>query len=153
MEEEIMNVYVFSSANLTNIWAGVGAHMWAISLGQSKNPSIQGKAKNLPIGGFGIFYCVEKKALTTPFIVRSKPDEKAIIVHIWPGEWALPFRIVPLGSPEKLLFIEKLVAKLPSLSPEKHWDSLFHVSPITVFAPSRITDEDWAVIINELAQE
>jgi hypothetical protein len=32
-----MHIFVFSSNNLTNIWAGVGAGKWAVSLELSKN--------------------------------------------------------------------------------------------------------------------
>lgn len=32
-----MQIYVFSSNNLTNIWAGVGAGMWAGSMKLAKN--------------------------------------------------------------------------------------------------------------------
>ena len=150
----MIDIYAFSSANLTNIWAGVGAHLWAVSLEQARNASIRGKARNLPVGGVGIFYCVEDKALTTPFLIRSKPDLDTEITHVWPERWALSFRIVPLGSPEKRVPVSELRSKLPSLArTTSAWNSLFHISPLTVFAASKVSEDDWAVLIQELADE
>lgn len=66
-----MELFVFSSKTLTNIWAGIGARKWAVSLDQAANPGIATKAKALRIGSIGILYCVETQSLTTPFIVAS----------------------------------------------------------------------------------
>jgi hypothetical protein len=145
-----MDIFVFTSANLTNIWAGVGARQWAVSNEQAGNASIQGKARKFAIGSLGIFYCVESQCLTTPFMVVSKPRFEEIVSHIWPGSWSLPFGIVPLGSPHKLLPVSRLAPKLPSLTSGQSWSSLFHVTPLTVFASSKLTPEDWAVVVGEL---
>jgi hypothetical protein len=150
----MIDLYVFSSATLTNIWAGIGSRNWAVSLEQGRNASIQGKAKNLPIGGLGIFYCVQEKALTTPFLIRSKPEPNRVIEHIWPEKWSLPFRIVPLGSPDSLITTIDLKKLLPSLSTgAKRWNELFHVSPLTVFAASKISETDWEILVSRLADE
>ncbi|TPK74784.1 hypothetical protein FJ930_07220 [Mesorhizobium sp. B2-4-15] len=145
------DVYVFTSANLTNLWAGVGAGYWAVSAKQAGNSSIRGKAKSLPTGAFGLFYCVEAKALTTPFIVTSKPNDNVIIRHVWEHEWHLPFTIVPLSDPRLILRIDELGTLLPSLrGASKTWNDLFHISPITVFAPSKLSEKDWEIIIGIL---
>ncbi len=145
-----MDIFVFSSENLTNIWAGVGARTWAVAPKQAKSAQIQGKAKKLAVGSLGLFYCVESKCLTTPFMVTSKPQVGEIVSHIWSGQWGLPFGIVPLGSPHKTLRVSSLASKLPSLSSGQGWASLFHVAPATVFAASKLTPEDWAAIVGEL---
>jgi hypothetical protein len=146
-----MDIYAFSSNNLTNIWAGIGARKWAVSITQSKNASIITKSQQLSIGSLGLFYCVQTQSLTTPFVIRSKPSKEAIITNIWPEHWALPFNIIPLGSPDKQLHKDKLGEILPILKNKpQNWDRLIHISPITIFAASKIPEEDWGVLINSL---
>lgn len=147
-----MEVFTFSAANLTNIWAGVGSHSWAVSPEQAANASIQGKARKFQVGCLGIFYCVSSKSLTTPFLVSSPPRPNEVVTNVWPEQWALPFGIVPMGSPHRQLPVSSLATKLPGLAGSQAWSSLFHVSPITGFAPSQLTPEDWAVLVHELVQ-
>lgn len=147
-----MHVFVFSSNSLTNIWAGIGARRWAVSKAQGENPSIRTKARNFPIGALGLIYCVQTRSVTTPFLVRTKPDEEAIVEDIWPEPWLLPFSILPLGSPLHQIKKDDLGTKLPSLiNGQKRWDQLLHVQPLTVFAPSELSDNDWSVLVSELA--
>lgn len=148
-----MKLFVFSSYSISNIWAAIGARQWAVSKKQAENKSIRTKASNVPIGSLGIFYYnIGIAYFTTPFLICSKPDAGKIIKDIWPKEWALPFRILPLGSPEKHITASKLASMLPSLKGKSgEWKSLFHVQGLTVFTPSPITDMDWEVIISELA--
>ncbi|WP_298834775.1 hypothetical protein [uncultured Piscinibacter sp.] len=147
-----MDVYTFSVADNTNIWAAVGAQMWAISEKQAANPSNQGKARKFQIGSIGLFYCVEEESLTTPFIVTSAPRFNEQVVNIWKGTWALPFGIHPFGNPNRQLKVAALAERLPSLRAEKRsWTTLFHVSPMTIFAASHLTQEDWALLVQELA--
>jgi len=149
-----MHIFVFSSSNLTNTWAGIGARRWAVSRRQGNNPSIRSKASKLPIGGLGLFYCVETKSFTTPFLIRTKPQADVVVEDVWPEPWALPFGILPLGSPERRMKKHELAERLPSLSDGgRHWTQLLHVEPPTVFAPSQISEEDWAVLVSELAVE
>lgn len=146
-----MELFVFSAANLTNIWAGVGAHMWAVSPEQASNASIQGKARKFQVGSLGLFYCVATKSLTTPFLVTTTPRFGEVIANVWPESWELPFGIVPLGSPHKQIPVASLAEKLPSLTGGKSWTSLFTFQPVTVFAASRPSTEDWAILVAELA--
>jgi hypothetical protein len=137
-----MDIYAFSSGNLTNIWAAIGARKWAVSLAQSQNSSIRTKSQNLPIGSFGLFYCVETKSLTTPFVIRSKPSKEDIIKNIWPEHWALPFNIIPFGTPNKQLHKDELANILPFLQGKLYtWDKFIHISPTTIFAASKIPEE------------
>ncbi|MEW6658908.1 MAG: hypothetical protein AB1424_09630 [Thermodesulfobacteriota bacterium] len=146
-----MDIYVFSSRDLTNIWAAIGAKKWAVSIKQSNNPSILTKSKNLPIGSFGLFYCVKEKCLTTPFVIRSKPSQEETIDNIWDKTWALPFSIIPLGSPNNRLDKDKLKQLLPYLKNNRRsWDKIFFVGAMMVFTPSKIPEEDWGILINSL---
>jgi hypothetical protein len=146
-----VQVFTFSAANLTNIWAGVGARMWAVSPEQAANASIQGKARKFQVGSLGIFYCVLTKSVTTPFLVSSAPRFGHTVSNVWPESWELSFGIVPLGSPHKRLTVSSLGTKLPSLAGGKQWTTLFTFQPVTVFAASQLQSEDWAVLVGELA--
>jgi hypothetical protein len=150
-----MPIFVFSSRNLTNIWAGIGATLWAVS--KSKDPSThQGrltKAKNMQIGSLGILYCSETQSLTTPFVVLSNPDPKALVKNIWPEEWVLPFKIHSLGTPTKQLSKDEAMSTLPTLRGSQH-TNFSHALPVqatTVFSPSPLKDIDWEILIKRLA--
>jgi hypothetical protein len=148
-------IFVFSSKDLTNIWAGIGAGLWAVS----RSPDAathQGrvtKAKNMRVGSFGILYCSATQSLTTPFIVFSSPDPKAVINNIWKGEWVLPFKIHPLGTPTKSLSKNEAMKVLPTLrtSGKNNIGHVINVQAITAFSPSRLIDQDWEVLIGRLA--
>ncbi len=145
------SIYVFSSENLTNVWAGVGARLWAVSEGQGNNPSIITKSQKVNVGEFGIFYINEIKAFTTPFVIRSRPKKGESVANVWRNTWYLPFSIVPLGSPKLSIPAHQLNELLPSIiSAKKNWDQFLFVSPMTVFASARITPEDWAILIEKL---
>lgn len=142
-----MELYVFSSKNLTNIWAGVGAQTWAVSDDQAKNRGIVTKAKDLRIGSFGILYCVQTQALTVPFLVSSVPEAAGVVTDIWPEEWHLPFGILPLGSPRKQMGKE-MIAALPCVtSTQKQWNNVIRTQGQFAFQPSHIEPEDWEQII------
>ena len=112
-----MKLYSFASENLTNIWAGIGAGMWAV--GESENSTfVKGwntKAGRMPIGAFGILYCNETGSLTVPFVVYSKADPNRTETEVWSKAWVLPFAIKPLGNPRRQLTRERARQVLPSL--------------------------------------
>jgi hypothetical protein len=148
----VVQVYVFSSSNLTNIWAGVGARLWAVSETQAANASLATRSRDLPIGALGLLYCVETQAFTVPFLIRSKPDPVSVISDVWPERWRLPFHIVPLGTPRRRLPKDRLALELPGLSASgREWYHTFHIQGLTAFAASELDDRDWQVIIDRLA--
>jgi hypothetical protein len=94
---------------------------------------------------------VETQSLTTPFVIRSKPSKEVIIINIWPEHWGLPFNIIPLGSPDKQIHKDDLCNILPYLKRnQRSWDRLIHISPTTIFAASKIPEEDWGILITSL---
>ena len=93
-----MQVYIFSSNTITNIWAGIGAGMWAVQI--YDKPEFKTRAMNMPIGSVGLIYCVENQSFTTPFIIKTTPEDR-LISDIWPEQWMLPFNIQPFGTPRK----------------------------------------------------
>ena len=107
----------------------------------------------MKVGSFGILYCNEIQALTTPFIVYSKPDPDRTVRHVWPETWVLPFKIFPLGNPSRVLKKDEAKEILPvfAKSGETNFGKVFHVQAVTAFSPTRIGSEDWEVLINQRA--
>jgi hypothetical protein len=114
-----MKIYVFASSSLTNIWAGVGARMWAVSEQQASNAAIKGKARRLGAGVFGLLYCVKNSSFTVPFVVRSRPNLEKIIYDVWPEPWHLPFQIIPLGTPLKRVVQGRVEVAAPGASGQR----------------------------------
>ncbi len=152
-----MEIFVFSSETITNIWAGIGAHMWAVS--DTGNPttfqSRLTKSKNMRVGSFGILYCNETHSLTTPFIVYSAPKPDLVIDNVWTGKWVLPFKIFPLGNPDRQLIGRKAIRTLPIFKKKgvTAFSKIFHIQAVTAFSPTKIDPEDWEILMNELAVE
>ena len=151
-----MAIYVFSSDNLTNIWAGIGAGLWAVS--KPKDPSVhQGrvtKAEKIKIGSLGVLYCNAIHALTTPLVVYSTPEPNVTIKNIWPEPWVLPFKIHPLGTPNKKIGKDEAMEALPTLRALAH-RNFGHALPVQgnlAFVPSKLVDQDWEVLISRLAE-
>src|ERR1051325_3064382 len=110
-----MEIFVFSSKNLTNIWAGIGARLWAVAQ-RDESASASGrrtKSQNLRVGSLGLLYCVETHSLTTPFIVYSKPVPDGVVGDVWPEKWVLPFQMFPLGTPERQISSSEAKSVLP----------------------------------------
>lgn len=147
-----MKLYSFASENLTNIWAGIGAGMWAV--GESDNATfVKGritKASRMPIGAFGILYCNETGSLTVPFVVYSKADPDRTETQVWSKAWVLPFAIKPLGNPRRQMTRERAKKTLPSLG-DKSFEKLFLVQGQFAFQATEVTDADWALLVRELA--
>ncbi len=150
-----MEIFTFASNNLTNIWAGIGARLWAVS--HTENPTTakvrKTKSQNMRVGSFGILHCNETQALTTPFIVYSKPDLNRVVANVWPEKWVLPFRIFPLGSPEWQMGKDEAKEILPVFkkSREANFGNIFHVQAVTAFSATKIELEDWEVLMGRLA--
>jgi hypothetical protein len=148
-----MDLYVFSSKTLTNIWAGIGARVWAVSKRQADNVSgIEAKASRMTVGSPGIFYSVHTHSFTRPFLVRSKPALGVVVKDIWPEEWTLPFEIYALGTPQKQLHKDKLKEILPTIrNTGREWHHVLLVQGGPVFVPSDISTDDWEILLTELA--
>lgn len=106
----------------------------------------------MPIGAFGVLYCTEKKSFTCPFVVHSKADSERILVDdVWNGKWILPFKIRTIGNPHTLLKWADAKTLLPSCLDGTPLNELIHVEPLTVFNGDEITDADWSVFVEKLA--
>lgn len=153
-----MKLYTFICKNRTNIWAGIGAGLWAVS---DADPSImlarKTRARDVRVGNFGLIYCShdDSKSLTTPFIFLSVPDEKASEASVWPEVWKMPFRIHPLGTPRREWSAHEAAATLPFNRNTNNTNvtSVFKAVGTAVFSPVDIGDEDWAMILAKLADK
>lgn len=147
-----MNLFCFSSTSLTNIWAGVGAGLWAVSKIDDMKARIT-KSGRLDVGSFGLIYCSETSSFTTPFVVLSKPDTGRIVSNIWPESWALPFRIHPLGNPHRQLHVDQAKSKWRVLSSlgQGGVTAAMNLTGTTVFVPKEVQSEDWTKILEDLA--
>jgi hypothetical protein len=145
-----MDLYIFASNNLTNIWAGVGAQKWAVSKDQSEMPAAATKARMLPIGAIGLLYSSESHTFSTPFLVASAPEVGKSVKGIWPEEWFFPFDILPLGSPLRQMSTTE-VSALPTIKASgRSWNRTFRVQGQFVFQPTTIVAEDWSLIFSKL---
>ncbi|MCM2440916.1 hypothetical protein HGO34_14445 [Agrobacterium vitis] len=149
-----VNIYVFSSKSITNIWAGYGAQTWAVSIGEdaSNNAGKKTKSKRMTVGSFGILYCEPWKAFTVPFVTISAPDLDKNEEEIWDGTWMLPFRFKALGNPKSRMPGSD-ISKLPGAAREgiTNYSHYLKVQGNLAFTTSAIDAEDWEYIIRELA--
>lgn len=149
-----MKIYAFPSAKLSNIWAAVGAGKWAVSKSDhdAVNKRRETLAREMPVGSFGILY-LSGHGLTTPFVVTSEPNYVDPEGGVWPEEWYLSFGIEPLGNPSKMMSRNDAQVKLPSIARKglKNVDALIFTKGVQTFVPSEIADDDWSVLIKELA--
>ena len=148
---ELVNVYAFSSESITNIWAGVGAELWAVK--NSPNASVRGKAAKIAVPSFGVLYDATEKRLTVPFVVLEKPDQRRVELDIWHGIWALPFRIKPLGSPRKSLPADEAKAIFPAFARlgTDNFGKVFRVGGSYAFNRCDLEQDDWNILMERLA--
>lgn len=151
-----MELYCFASNSLANIWVGIGSKTWAVNQTSDIDMSRRiTKASKIKIGSLGLLYCNETHSFTTPFIIYSKPNPNKVIKNIWSGSWVLPFKIFPLGNPEKQINKDRASRIWPIIknSNQKTVSAAMNITGTTVFVPKIITQTDWEYIIQELATD
>ena len=150
MSDEL-NVFVFSSDSITNIWAGYGAATWAVSQGTT-TPAKRTKSGNMQPGSLGILYCVPWQAFTVPFVTTTVPDKDAIETDIWNGEWILPFQFKALASPRRRIDGKALRSLLPGMERKdiSNFSHYLHVQSNFDFQPSKIGNDDWSTLVDRL---
>jgi hypothetical protein len=149
-----MELFCFASKDQTNIWAGIGAGMWAVNETSPTDMKARiTKSKRLKIGSFGILYCNETHSFTTPFVVLSEPDPDREVNNIWQGKWRLPFFIHPLGNPSRQVTSDEAKAKWDILrnAGQGGIPATMHITGTTVFVPVEIPADDWAQIVASLS--
>jgi hypothetical protein len=149
-----MKAFVFSSQSLTNIWAGIGAGMWAVSKRTDKGmKELHTKAAGMPVGSLGLMYWSSGQAFTTPFVVKSSPNASRVVTDVWPEEWVMPFDIAPLGSPRRRVHKDRVAAELSAFQDlnTTNITKVFRLAPTQVFVPTELSDSDWEWLFSELA--
>lgn len=150
-----MKLFVFSSGTMTNIWAGVGAQLWAVrrSTTESTNKGMATKAGKMPVGALGLLYCSAEKRFTCPFVVNSVVDMEHVVSDVWPESCVLPFAIRTLGNPRSTLSWAEASKLLPSCEAGTPLSKLLHVEPGTVFTGDEISEADWSMIVQRLSDK
>jgi hypothetical protein len=107
----------------------------------------------MTVGSAGVLYCTEAKSLTTPFLVYSAPDDTRVVTDVWSECWALPFRIHPLGTPNRLFYKDDAMAELDVLkdSGTNNISQALPIPAVTAFSSKDISTGDWAIILKHLA--
>jgi len=149
-----MDLFCFACKNLTNIWAGIGAGMWAVAeTSESDMKARITKSKRMKVGSLGVLYCNETHSFTTPFLVYSAPDAEKVVTDVWPEKWRLPFRIHPLGNPSRQVHMDEAKKLWPVLkaSSASSVSAAMNLTGTTVFVPVEISADDWAAIVKGLA--
>lgn len=149
-----MELFCFASKNLTNIWAGIGARMWAVAETSATDMKARiTKSKRLKVGSLGLLYCNETHSFTTPFLVYSEPDPEKVVSDVWSEKWRLPFRIHPLGTPARQVHMDAAKTRWPILKNVGAGgvSAAMHITGTTVFVPTEISGDDWALILSDLS--
>ena len=110
--------------------------------------------KYLATGSRGVLYCNPHHAFTVPFLVTTRVDPIKVVTNIWPEPWVLPFGIEPLGDLSKRVSKESAQLRWPVLQRRAHYPNVtaaMNLTGTTVFVPIDITDEDWKMILSDLA--
>jgi hypothetical protein len=154
-----MDLFCFASKNVENIWRGVKARKWAVATvsDSAMKGRITKARKYLQIGSRGILYCNPSHSFTTPFVVESRADPHKVVIDIWPEPWLLPFSIRPLGDPRRQVTKESAMLRWPTLNRRAqdypNVSAAMNITGTTVFVPVDISDEDWTIILDDLATE
>jgi len=148
-----MYLFCFASRNFENIVRGYEAKRWAVS---KAGPSRVGKAKKyLKVGERGLLYCGPTHSFTVPFLVKSEVDIEAVVSDVWPEPWVLPFEIEPLGNPKKMLRADSAKLLWPCLQGRLDTrggvTAALNITGVTVFSPNQISEQDWNLILRDLA--
>jgi hypothetical protein len=143
-------VFIFSSAELRHVWIALERRLWAVS---TIDPDqLRGritKARRMPLGANGLFYCSDAKCFTAPFKIQSRP-ELTQVEDVWPGTWHFPFEIDPLGNLGKRISLRKAKATWKTLEGTRNVTTRINISGSMAFVPSWLYEEDWESILGEL---
>lgn len=150
-----MDLFCFASNTERNIWLGWQARKWAVATvsASAMKGRITKAERYFAPGASGLLYCKETNSFTTPFIVDSYADPEEVVTDIWPEPWRLPFSIRPLGRPDRQLHMDEAKQRWPVLrqSVQASVSAAMNITGTTVFVPKSITEEDWTVILRDLA--
>ena len=159
-----MKLYVFSAKLFTNIRIGFEKRMWAVSDKVDDQAFMLQrftKSRDMLIGSFGLLYCSESgnQCFTMPFTILSQPEEPtSTISDVWPQVWGLPFKINPLGPPERTIQLHAATNLWPIFRNVETPDHERVNAPARMkgmngrlqFLPNKISEKDWFLITRDL---
>ena len=156
-----MDLFSFASRSVKNIELGIEHQTWAVGTllnQQSMQARVTKAGRYLQPEAFGVLYCNEWHAFTTPFIVKSRADPYKVVTDIWPEPWRLPFKIKTLGTLSRRMPMEDAAKRWPTLKKRLEANkgrggvsAAFNITGTTVFVPVLIAPEDWGIICLDLA--
>ena len=156
-----MDLFCFASRNTRNIELGIENKLWAVATltnQQSMKARTTKAMKYLHPGARGILYCNPTQSFTTPFVVRSNADPDRVVTDVWPEAWCLPFEIEPLGDLSRQVTREAAAQSWPVVQRRMAKNqgrggisAAMNITGTTVFVPVDIDEENWGVILDDLA--
>lgn len=147
-----MDLYTFPAMSLREIQIAHDAGRWGIKPTASRHASLTTRARKIPVGAHGVFYCSASKSLTTPFTFTSVPDPDATITDLWRDEHSFAFDFEPLGSPQRQMGLDQArrLLDVSTGSASTNSSNIFHLAPTRMFTPIEITDIDWDTLLRTL---
>lgn len=143
-------IFIFPSAELKHVWMALQRQMWAVSDIVSEQLKARvTKARQMPLGAFGLFYCSDAKCFTVPFRIQSHPEFRDV-PDVWPGVWHFPFQIEPLGDLSKRIPLANAKATWRTLEGANNVTKRINISGGMAFVPSWLYKEDWDMILEKL---
>jgi hypothetical protein len=146
-----MYVYFFTSPTLKHFQIAINHRTWAVeSIEEPHAWARLGRSRQMPIGAVGLFYCsTEPQVFTTPFIVESRPEDRAI-EGVWEQPMYLPFSIRPLGDLGTQILFTHARSTWPTLKAAEDARDTLNLSPALAFTPTFIPRYDWDLILEQL---
>ncbi len=144
-----MQVYIFTANSLKDIKIGIANRCWAVE--ELKEPHAWarlGRSRQMPIGAPGLFFSsAEPEAFTTPFVVESHPEDRAIA--LWEQPRYLPFSIRPIGDVRALILLSHAIFTWPNLRGVENVRASLNLSPALEFTPTFVPRYDWDLILEQ----
>src|SRR6266571_1486082 len=129
-----MNLYIFTSPTLKSIQTGIDHRTWAVEFLEEPHAWAQlGRSRQMPIGAAGLFFCTaEPQVFTAPFIVESRPEDRAI-AGVWDETRYLPFSIRPLGDMSNQILFSHARLSWPTLKGMEDVSTTLNLSAALAF--------------------
>ena len=146
-----MNIYIFTSATLRNIQIGIDHHQWAVEPIEEPHAWARlGRSRQMPAGAAGIFFCTaEPQVFTTPFVVESRPEDRAI-TGVWEETRYLPFSFRAIGDLSTQILFSHARFTWPTLKGMEDIATTLNLSPEQSFTPTFLPRYDWDLILEQL---
>jgi hypothetical protein len=145
-----MDIYIFPSMSLRNIYIGIQQGMWAVAPIDEPYASARlTRSHDMPEGAAGLFYCSNPQVFTTPFRIESRAEDSPI-TGVWDETWFLPFRIRPLGDLSHQITLTHAKATWPKLEGVPNVTEVLNLSGAMAFTKTWFPRRNWDIILEQL---